>query len=545
MPNKWKYSILVLALAALVTMLFVGCGSQQQKQPGQQVVKTGPPPGIPHDTQTVDSCLSCHVTGLNGRAPITPHPERGNCSMCHLPHGQEIYQLVTSQQEESSPWSISPIEISRADYDYVILAWNDVGMKCVSDNDKLFGLHYPSNTLWAQVIKKGITPEIITEGIEVRYQAPANRVNPAGTLDFWQFAAVLHGKELAENVGMAGLAADSGVFGINKDLKAFVARGIPVSPYDDSGKPDPYPLFALEVVDIATGQILATTKVNTPVSSETGCHKCHGGEPPVNGFGFGDETVKDFLLAHDKYNNTDLWASAQKGEPRFCQSCHSAPNIGAKGDPNILSLSAAMHGWHAQFIKGGTVEACGMCHPSSKAGGTVCLRDVHAGFGVECGQCHGDLASHAGSVLMAQKDIPAAARSIERIKDFWTVEVPVARIPWLQEPDCLACHVNHQKPEPGVSSYNNWVPGASKLFRNDTAKGGLMCSACHGSPHLVYSNSTFDGSVTNYQPESYQGFAAPIGAHRNCQVCHIYPMPGEFHHPNMTQPFIPPQKARP
>lgn len=45
---------------------------------------TGDAPSIPHDVTATDaqSCLSCHKDGADG-APVTPHPDRGNCTGCH------------------------------------------------------------------------------------------------------------------------------------------------------------------------------------------------------------------------------------------------------------------------------------------------------------------------------------------------------------------------------------------------------------------------------------------------------------------------------
>jgi nitrate reductase (cytochrome), electron transfer subunit len=47
----------------------------------------GVPPVIPHrvlEDYTTKTCLGCHETGKKG-APVTPHPERQNCTQCHVP----------------------------------------------------------------------------------------------------------------------------------------------------------------------------------------------------------------------------------------------------------------------------------------------------------------------------------------------------------------------------------------------------------------------------------------------------------------------------
>ena len=57
---------------------------------------------------------------------------------------------------------------------YVVLAWNDLGMHCYNRNFQDLGVLPPFNNLWAQVIKVGDPPQIITSGIEVTYEFPNN-----------------------------------------------------------------------------------------------------------------------------------------------------------------------------------------------------------------------------------------------------------------------------------------------------------------------------------------------------------------------------------
>ena len=546
MKGKLGLAGLIIFVAAVS---FVLCSAWDWRS----LVVTQPKPGknfgaklIPHTLTGIANCMECHQSGLGGRAPQVTHKLWSqDCLACHSTAAM-LAGTPAPPAADRKQWAKNLQPPARQKGEYVILSWNDVGMKCVSDNDKHFGLHYPSQVLWAQVFRRGDPPTLVTSGVELRYAAPEGRRNPAATLDFWNYVKVMHKKDIPVNVGMAGLSADQGKFTFNPEYNAYIARGIPVSPYDDSGKPDPYPLFSLQLTDLATGAVLAETKVNTPVSAENGCYRCHGGTPN-RGTGFGDETSKNFLAVHDKKNNTTLLADAEAGKPAFCQSCHAAANIGAKGNPERLTLSAAMHGWHAQYLKGGTVDTCGVCHPSSSSGTTVCLRDVHAGNDVSCGQCHGEMRMHAGAVLMFQSELPAARRSMDRLRggESWGPVTPQSRQPWAQEPDCLSCHVNHTKAPKGASSYNHWVAGMGSLFRNDTANFGIMCAACHGSPHLVYPNSTYGDRKVNYQPEAYQGIAAPIAVNNRCSVCHISPITGDAVHSNMSQPFVMPMKSRP
>ena len=43
--------------------------------------------------------------------------------------------------------------------DYVLLAWNNLGMHCVSDSDPYWILLPPANDIYAQLVKRGDSPE--------------------------------------------------------------------------------------------------------------------------------------------------------------------------------------------------------------------------------------------------------------------------------------------------------------------------------------------------------------------------------------------------
>ncbi|MBC9786357.1 hypothetical protein H1S01_18015 [Heliobacterium chlorum] len=432
--------------------------------------------------------------------------------------------------------------------DYVIMSWQSIGMKCTSDNDKYFSFHTPGNDLWAQVIKRGDPPVIVTEGIELTYEAPANHRDPSKTINFWDYAPITLKKDIPKNVGKAGLAADQGQFKLDPVKKAWTAIGIPVSPYNDEGQVDAYPMFSVKAIETATGKLLTDTKVAAPVSGELGCYICHGGTPKRDGVGLSDDTARDILADHDKNVGTNLLAEAAAGRPQYCLDCHEANNVGAPGKPNVLSMSAALHGKHAQYMQNGSIETCGMCHPSSSKGQVYCERSVHRGFGMDCQSCHGTLPEHAASVLMKQKDLPAAQKSLARLKPFLPEGFEAkARANWINQPDCLSCHTDaHTKASTKTTSYNQWITDKNQLFRFDKADNGdMMCAACHGSPHMIYPASEALGySEINYQPKTYQGFAGPIGANGNCTVCHLTePENKDYHHRNQGQPFVPPAFA--
>jgi len=438
---------------------------------------------------------------------------------------------------EVKPLSETPEPFDAAKDQYVLLAWNTLGMKCISDADAFFTLLPPGNALGAVLIKRGQKPVIVKgDAVELDYQAPADFKNPSAHVDFWKHAQSLLGKELKPNVSATGRGMD-GVMAFNSNASTFEAVGIPVVPYSDSGAVNPYPVFTVTAKDKASGQVLARTKVVAPVGSEMGCKNCHGGEWRKNGStGISAVTARGILTVHDKRSGTNLAARAAAGKPVLCQSCHPDPLLNAKGDPARLSLPAAIHGFHVAFLSGQSEEVCSRCHPDSPTGVTRCLRDNHMAKGIGCSRCHGYLEDHAASLLKGEKKAGKARADLflahVKPRSVPTLGDVVPRQPWLQEPDCMTCHKNGLKPAKTASAYNVWVEGPPKLYRSrKDSLGAVPCIACHGAPHATYvATSAYGKERDNLQPLQYMGFAGSIGAKGRCEVCHMRAMVGDAHH---------------
>ncbi len=415
--------------------------------------------------------------------------------------------------------------------EYILLAWNNLGMHCISDSDPWWVLLPPANDIFAQLVRRGDIPEIVTEGIRLEYAVEPGFENPSAHVRFWEFSKSLFGADLAPNVGLAGKGL-KGEMEHKENLRAFAAELIPVVPYPDNGGFNPYPLFTITAYDEATGAKLAETKTVAPTSTEMGCRNCHGGDWRVAGAaGFTDFTSADVLAVHDKNTGTKLTDEAEAGKPRLCQSCHSDPVLGTTGQPDLLCFPAAIHGWHANYLTGRGTEACYACHPARASGPTGCLRGVHADRGLDCTNCHGYLEDHALSLLTMEdsKGKKGAQRLMKHLEPRTVASVGevVPRTPWLMEPDCASCHDFENKPDPQGGAFNKWTsgePGDLYRLRLDDA-GALMCEACHGSTHAVYP------ARDNIQPLQYQGEAGPIGMAGNCGVCHTAEVEYPVHHP--------------
>jgi mono/diheme cytochrome c family protein len=483
-------------------------------------------------------CLSCHAIDGPVRdikklaAPYTPSGLDAMISGMHVFHpvmppfagtAQERAALAAYIAEELNgrrdpePLELAEKEIEISPFDpendpYLLLAWSPSGMRHVAEVKGVLSLLPPGGALRAQIIKRGEMPEIINQGVEVTWRLEQKQ--PAAP------PGVLSGEMLAEG-------------------DHFVADDVLLGP-GNAEDFDPYPVFHLEARDTAD-TLLAATKVVVPVSTELGCSSCHGSSPELGGRpGLGRETAYNILAVHDRLSRTSLLRQARQGSMVQCRDCH-ADTMG-KAAGGQLNLSAAIHGFHVNYLKEQGARSCGFCHPSSPIGSTRMLRDIHAAIGMDCTSCHGVLEDQALGLLkqeqlagklraqaLMQRIPPQAVASVEAIKP---------RRPWVQQPDCLHCHVDYQAPDSDVL-VQSWTSDASSLYRNRTDDSGrLYCGACHSSAHAVYpADNPYGAELDVLQPLQYQGNRLPIGSNRNCRICHTVDMEDEMHHPNSLRDF--------
>ncbi|MBI5896660.1 MAG: hypothetical protein HZB24_11875 [Desulfobacterales bacterium] len=124
--------------------------------------------------------------------------------------------------------------------DYVVLAWNDLGMHCLNLTYDRLVILPPYNTLWAQVIERGNPPRVVTGGVQVHYAILNNTtsLNKLSYNQFWEPAVLAL-------FGAPGLEPDTGLNlrdpaihnGLSGDMQLvgdhFQADGIPVTPVRD------------------------------------------------------------------------------------------------------------------------------------------------------------------------------------------------------------------------------------------------------------------------------------------------------------------------
>jgi len=422
---------------------------------------------------------------------------------------------------------------------YVLLAWSDMGMRSMTDSSGTWMMLPPGETIHAALIQRGESPEVITEDVTLYYEAAPAFTKPSGQVDFWNNTALLYGREITPDTGLSG-AKPGGI--MVRGESSFTAELLPLVPYTTTGKYQPYPTVTIIARD-KKGYELARTVVVAPIATELGCRNCHGGPWRVGDkAGMSGQTAQKVLSVHDKRSGTHLAAQAQAGSPVLCQSCHADSNGNHQGKNSQLNMSAAIHGFHANFLKNQGGKACAKCHPSGENGSTRAFRGIHHTLELECTNCHGALEDHALSLLQGELEkgkshaqqlmagiTPRAVATIKEIRP---------RSPWVNEPDCLFCHKNYEAPEEDTI-FNQWTADKDDLFRNRTDETGqLYCAGCHSSAHALYpADNLYNEKLDVMQPMQYQQNSLPLGAEQNCALCHTIAMEDEMHHSNMLREF--------
>ncbi len=381
--------------------------------------------------------------------------------------------------------------------DYVVLAWNDLGMHCYNPNFDEIGVLPPWNTLWAQVLRVGDPPQIVTTGVTVTFFF-ADNTDSATKSNFWdpnphatgQNAELLFGLSgpLAPNIGLTGVGL-SGTMQAEDDH--FVAEGIPLTEFRDSAPTTPYPyqLATVVVRDAGTGDELARAVVVAPVSTEMHCDNCHYDRGPGNEDYATGVVDLNILYQHDDENSEEYPAGyglLVDRRPVLCADCHASNALSLKGVAGIPSLSNAIHDKHEGKVSD-DLDGCYNCHPGPQ---TQCLRDVMSTrYDMDCVICHGGM------------------EDVSKNPD-----------PWFNEPRCdnAGCHSAYQQDQ--------------ALYRHSKEHGGVYCAACHDSPHAIAPSAQANDALKFI---AWQGHAGPLDT---CTVCHASAPPDPGPHGTTTAP---------
>jgi hypothetical protein len=448
-----------------------------------------------------------------------------------------------------------------------LLSWNNLGMHCMDSDYSVFSILPPYNTIEAQLIVSG---KLLTNdtGYSVTYQAVADpdgsfNSTARGKGNFYDYVLPLYGVALSPELGLKlawpmpgtnntpqGMLFEQSnrpASGVATPVNWFRAEGIPITPYDDAGRKNPYPMMRL-IARNGAGTPIATNDIVLPVSDEMDCRACHasGNGPdaqPGHGWVWSSNPERDYRLnilrLHDElqfsehpglysaalaargFNPQGLYRSVvADGKPVLCAICHASEALGTGSYSNIPPLTASVHGYHASVLdpvlnvtldSSANRAACYRCHPGST---TKCLRGAMGGavapdgsMEMQCQSCHGNMSAVGSS----------------------------SRVGWFMEPNCQSCHTGTATSNNGKIRYtssfetngavrvatnqtfatNPDTPASGlSLFRFSRGHGGLQCEACHGSTHAEFPATHRNDNIRN---EKIQGHA---GMMIECTACH-------------------------
>ncbi len=448
-----------------------------------------------------------------------------------------------------------------------VLGWNNLGMHCMDSDYSVFSVLPPYNTIEAQLIVNG---QLVTasNGYSVTYEAvtdPAGSINrtSVGKSNFSEYDQALYGADLPPEVGLLGWAMpgisnvpQSMVFertnqpvpGVFTPVNWFHAEGIPITPYDDAGLKNPYPLMRL--IARSGGVPIATNDVVLPVSDEMDCRACHASgtqaaAEPTAGWTWSVNPERDYrlnilrkhdearfqqvpaaytdILATNGFNPLGLYQTVVgDGQPILCAKCHLSEALPGTGVAGVPPLTEAVHAFHAHVTDPAlnlTLDdsdnraACYRCHPGSA---TRCLRGAMGGavaadgsLEMQCQSCHGNM-SQVGSTN---------------------------RVGWIMEPNCQGCHTGTAVANSGQIRFNsvftdtnhtprvitnqtfatqpNTPATGLSLYRFSAGHGGLQCSACHGSTHAIFPSIHANDNRRNIALQGHAGTTV------ECTACHV------------------------
>jgi len=298
------------------------------------------------------------------------------------------------------------------------------------------------------------------------------------------------------------------------------AQGIAITSTDDQGHFNSYPIMRVQAVDIASGNVIATTDAVVPVSTEVDCRDCHAmgevgsdplarvGGPVFMAAASGDRVdveaaaKHNILVLHDFKHLTTFVADDQ---PVLCASCHRSNALaevgGPGGDPGVANMSAVMHGFHGRLQVDGSGDLirdadgdpvlidppdmtdelpliatgegipmeqnCFSCHPGKI---TQCFRGAMFTAGQKCNDCHGDMLAMGGEFELNTGGI---------------------REPWADESKCSSCHSGHGDDPVGALAYDPADPAATPIELADSRFAENPGTVCHDANS--FPDGTLDG----------------------------------------------------
>ena len=289
------------------------------------------------------------------------------------------------------------------------------------------------------------------------------------------------------------------------------AAGIPMSPFDDAGRQNPFPLVRVEASDGQT--VVATSDAVLPVSSETSCSNCHSS--PLDVPDMRSSAPAAALLA------AGLPVAQKSWDPLLAAgSVPEAVGLEYAADINLLRLHDLKHG--AAYVTpleigGEVVHQANVCDPGQGANGSPsCLvyQALVERQPVVCQICHytpaldlaqvGPVAGPPGSAANGRNQLAheTNSRVMHNHHGSFTELFPAIPAP-VQDPVTGA--ISNQADRVAALENNCYQchPGKeTQCLRGAMYNAGILCSDCHGT--MAQIGADFSAGVSAANPGGFQ-----------------------------------------
>ena len=326
---------------------------------------------------------------------------------------------------------------------------------------------------------------------------------------------------------------------VANDVNWYEAAGIAMSPFDDAGRQNPFPLVRVEAS--AAGTVLATSDAVLPVSSETSCSNCHSS--PVD-FPDARSTVPAARL-----QGAGLPVASKTADPMHGQgSVPPAVSLEYAADINILRLHDLKHGdayVEPVDVGSGVLHQPNICDPmQGDSGSESCLlyRALVPKQPVVCQSCHytpaldlaqvGPVAGPPGSDANGRNQLvhETNSRVMHNHHGAFTELFPAIPAP-VQDAFTGAVSNQAERVEALANNCYQCHPGKeTQCLRGAMYNAGILCSDCHGTMDQIGADFSAGVSVNNpggfildrgnfYDPASAQP-RVPWANEPGCGSCH-------------------------
>jgi hypothetical protein len=287
---------------------------------------------------------------------------------------------------------------------------------------------------------------------------------------------------------------------VSYGLNYFSGEGIPITPFDDFGRRNSYPLMRIQALDKTgslTGQpgaVIASIDTVLPVSDETRCESCHG-DTQDGGI---EGRAADVDFGGSPWSGTRFSVEVASNDPQYGEV---PANVSVEWavDRNILRLHDAKHGGKYQG---------GVCDPAAEAEDPDCLINRTP---IACQTCHYspalDLAqlgpnNDNGKEQGYNKTMSRAMHGYHGELLLDDGERLLPDMPPPNDPrrtDAEGNPVVNQfvRDTLEVTCYNCHPGQVTQCLRGAMFSGGMICQDCHGQPRQVGNDFSRDVSPEN------------------------------------------------